>query len=134
MANPWRALRARPHILFRRAALPDGVDGWISPGADGEPTVILVSDQLGYAERRAVLAHELVHDERGGGAGYAGQPPTWDAVVARDERAVDRAVAQWLVPADELAEFVRSHHPEPVTAEMVSAWFDVPLWVVEWCA
>ena len=113
-SNPWRELRRRTHILFQRRSLPDGVDGWISPGGEGEKTVIFVSDRLDYAGRRAVLVHELVHDERGGGAGWVGQPVTWDAVVVRDERAVDREVARRLIPVEELAALVAAMHPEPV--------------------
>jgi hypothetical protein len=118
-------LREREHLRFARRDLPGGVQGWYS--ADAE--VILIDRTLGRAERNAVLAHELVHQERGGGAGYAGQPATWDAVVAREERNVDIEVARRLVPPDELAAWVGSHS-EPVTAEMVAEHFDVPLWVV----
>lgn len=49
-----------------------------------------------------MLTHELVHDERGGGASFPGQPATWEAVVRREELRVDAEVARRLVPADEL--------------------------------
>jgi hypothetical protein len=70
-----------------------GVIAWV----DGR-TIILVDDALGLEERRVALAHELVHDERGGPL-----PSDVDQVlVAREERRVDDEVARRLAPADEL--------------------------------
>lgn len=102
--NPWAALRALEEIsvVFRR--LPRGMRGCI--GQRGVSAVIVIDDRLGQLERNAVLAHELVHYERNGGAWHAGQPPTWAAVVARDEAAVDDEVARRLIPPDELARYV----------------------------
>jgi hypothetical protein len=126
--NPWAELRNRPHIRFARTALPDGIDGWHA--RRGNRTAILIDDTLLAAERNAVLAHELIHDERGGGPGWEGQPDTWSAVVARDERSVDAEVARRLVSADELAAFLEAGHPEPVEAWQIAERFDVPPWVV----
>lgn len=77
------------------------------------------------------MAHELVHDERGGGADLPGMPAQWQAIVARDEATCDRVAAVRLVPlellsrfCDELAEFGQGVAPDDVCEE-----FDVPRWV-----
>ncbi len=49
------------------------------------------------------MAHELVHDERGGGVTAAGMPREWGPVVAREERRVDAEVARRLLPVAERA-------------------------------
>lgn len=76
-----------------------------------------------------MLAHELVHDERGGGCVEAGMPPSWADVVTRDELIVRREVADWLVPRHDLVVFIdrRVVDSAPgVTAWEVSEEFDVP--------
>lgn len=81
---------------------------------------IVIDRSLPPVERLAVLAHELVHIERGG---------TADCLdVGREERAVDRIVAQRLVPADELEALVEVlvEIEGGVTAEMVAEEFEVP--------
>lgn len=94
---------------------------------------ILIDRRLTRREMRAVLAHELVHDERGGGCDAVGMPPSWRDVVARDEHAVEREVARWLVPHDLLQRFVESR----VGADVgVTVWetaeeFGVPEYVAE---
>src|SRR3954453_10260337 len=93
--NPWRELRTRRHIVFARRALPDGLRGVY--GRRGDRVAIVVDIELDPDERNAVLAHELVHDERGGGIDAAYMPPGWDAVVAREEDLVEREVARRLV-------------------------------------
>ena len=91
MYHPWRALRALPDWTLITASLPG------RRLADLHwPTRLLVMDsRLRQAERRSVLAHELVHIERG---------PSGAAWVAREEAAVDREAARRLIPIRELGE------------------------------
>lgn len=94
-----------------------------------EGTVIAVDPSLGQVERNAALAHELVHDERGGIVDGPDAPDGWDVVVAREERIVDRIVAGRLVPAHRLEEYidrVLSLDDGGVTAAMVAEEFGVP--------
>ena len=103
--NPWRALRERRHIQMRRVDLPDEVGGAVYWPTE-RFTAVLIDKRLGRVERRCALAHELVHDERGGGVPTAGMPPQWGVVKMKDEHAVDEEVARRLVPLDELAAVV----------------------------
>lgn len=96
--NPWRALREREAIRFARLDLPDGVEG--VHAIKGEQRAIVVDRSLPRIERNAVLAHELIHDERG-----HVDPVLGELEVRREERRVDREVARRLVPFDELRAF-----------------------------
>lgn len=119
--NPWRALRARPHIELVWATFPTGSQGAWIPRADR--AVIVLDTRLGRLERRAVLTHELVHDERGI-AYTANTPPL---LVAKEERAVDLETARRLVPNHELGRFVATRGDVgPVTVADVATEFDVP--------
>lgn len=95
----------------------------------GSRRVIVLAASLGRRERNATLAHELVHDERGGGTAYQGQPATWDPVVARDEHQVDDEVARRLVPATELARLWRQARTVDgcLSPLDVASAFDVPV-------
>ena len=125
--NPWRALRSRTHIVFRLAVLPDAAQGAVYWPRGGRAAII-IDPRLPRAERNAALAHELVHDERGGGADHPGMPASWAPVVARDEAAVDQEVARRLVPPAELVRFceVMALLDIGVTAHEVAEHFDVP--------
>ncbi len=125
--NPWRALRSRTHIVFGLAVLPDRTGGAVYWPRGGRAALI-IDPRLSRRDRNAALAHELVHDERGGGADHAGMPPSWAPVVARDEAAVDQEVARRLVPLDELVKFceVAVLLDLGVTAFDVAEHFDVP--------
>lgn len=112
--SPWRALREREHVTFRRVALPAGVGGGLFVRWPDGRAVVAVDEELGQAERRAVLAHELVHDERG--ALPAGAP-AW--LEAKEEAAVDAVVAERLVPSDELRAWAREAFE---LADAVEAW------------
>lgn len=124
--NPWRALRDRDHLLFGLAALPDGVDGVYWPR--GDRAAVLVDDGLPRRMRKAALAHELIHDERHGGADLEGMPDSWAAVVARDEQQVDDEVARRLVPADQLRDLLAclDEMGLPVEVWDIARQFDVP--------
>lgn len=120
--NPWRALRDREHLRlgFHSAARHLG-GGLYQRCSDGRAVVIL-DPALPRRERNAALAHELVHDERGGIPDGAPQH-----LVAKEEAAVDRIVTRRLVPPDQLAEFVtRRLTVGPVTAADIADEFDVP--------
>lgn len=125
--NPWRALRSRPHIVLRFAALPADTGGAVY-WPRGARAAIVIDPALRRRERNAALAHELVHDERGGGADKEGMPASWSPVVVRDEAAVDREVARRLVPPEELAKFLEVMEllEVGVTVYEVAEHFDVP--------
>ncbi len=125
--NPWRALRSRTHIVFRLAPLPADTGGAVYWPRAGRAALI-IDPRLPRRERNAALAHELVHDERGGGADQSGMPASWRPVVARDEAAVDQEVARRLVPPEELVRFceVMTLLDIGVTAFEVAEHFDVP--------
>ena len=68
-----------------------------------------------------MLAHELVHAERGIGHGAA-----TEATMEREEVAVRREVARRLVPEDDLRAYVvRALTVGPVTVEQIAEEFDV---------
>lgn len=93
----------------------------------GGHTLVVLAPRLDAAERREALTHELVHGERGGGADRSGSPPTWAAVVARDEVAVNRVVAERLVPPGRLRRVVEELLTERdgVDIAAVAAAFEV---------
>lgn len=62
--NPWAALRARADVVLVRSVPLAGPRGLAVVFPDGE-AVVAVDPGLCRVERRCVLAHELVHDERG---------------------------------------------------------------------
>ncbi len=119
--DPWLVLARRRELVLGLEALPGALAGLFVP-----PASIVLDRQLGRRDRRSQLAHELVHHERGGSPAYEGQPPSWAAVVAREELLVDRVVARRLVPAAALEAFVRARMElGPVTADDVAEEFDV---------
>ena len=131
--NPWRTLRTRRHITLHRTPLHGPLRGIYAPR--GDRAVILLDTNLSRRERAATLAHELVHDERGGGADAEWMPATWAAVVARDEATVERIAALRLLPADELVEWLASRIDlGGVTAWEIADAFDVTETVAKTCA
>lgn len=124
--GPWRQLRARNDIdLVLVDELRHGLRALHV--TDGEHTVILIDRRLPPAERLAALAHELVHEERGGGCDQPGAPAAWDAVVAREERRVDDEVARRLVPPEDLRAWLqrRLEVADGVTVHDVADEFEV---------
>jgi hypothetical protein len=123
--KPWRALRERPEIEFLLCDLPDGVKAIYAQR--GDDRAILVSRRLGAAERLAAVAHELAHDDRGGGCHHPDLPPLLRVATVREEARVQAIVADQLVPPTALAEFVeRRSEVEHVVAWMVAEEFGVP--------
>jgi hypothetical protein len=130
--NPWAAVRERGDIivLFQRV-----------PGAPpavhqlrGRTHVLLIDPAGGRVERNHLLAHELVHIERGGGcASHGWMPSAWGPVVRREEERVETIVAQRLVPVRALAQLAwkASELEGPLDAHVVAERFDVPIHVAE---
>lgn len=99
--NPWADLKARGDVIVLFGPVPAGVRAVHE--MRGRAHVILLPDDATQVERNHLLAHELVHVERGGGcpgAGLTHEP--WGPVVAREEQRVEEIVAQRLVPVDRL--------------------------------
>lgn len=127
--NPWRALRDRRHLRLVYAELPHSCGrGALLDEADGGRTLML-DFRLSRQDRNAVLAHELVHDERNI-LYLASTPP---ALVAKEEDHVNREVARRLVPLTLLERYVERIEElgEPVHAVAVAEEFDVPLDVAQ---
>lgn len=99
--QPWRDLADRKHIVFGVRPLPAATGGAVHVRR-GDRTAIVLDPGLTQAERRCALAHELVHDERGGGCDAEYMPVSWGVVARREERIVDDVAVHRLVPADEL--------------------------------
>lgn len=125
--HPWRALRERPHLELVWSCLPEGPGGRIIDF--GSWREIVLDPRLGRCDRRAVLAHELVHDERN----ILYIPTTPPALVEKEEALVNREVAHRLVPMTLLVRFVERvvDLGEPVHAAAVMEEFDVPLDVAQ---
>lgn len=126
--NPWGELRNHPELEVHRRRLPGRVGGAVYWPGDGW-ALILLDVGAGQVERNALLAHELVHHERHGGAARQGMPDGWRDVVTRDEGIVNDEVARRLVPRDQLLEVVaaRCSLGEGGTAQDVADEFGVPV-------
>lgn len=125
--NPWRELRHREAIVFGFADLPTATGGAVL-ARRGDRVAIVIDRSLSRVERKAALAHELVHDERGGGAARVGMPSAWGPVVARDEAAVEQEVARRLVPPARLAVMLQARADAGVdlSVDDIADEFDVP--------
>jgi Zn-dependent peptidase ImmA (M78 family) len=100
--NPWAELRRRRDvILLKPWDLPASAGGGCCI-ANEAGAVIVLDRRLTQVERNAVLAHELVHAERGGICNDDEVPATWAPVVAREERTVDDIAVRRLVPPESL--------------------------------
>ncbi len=116
--NPWAAARALPRLEIWFADVADGAT-WHRDDAGDH---ITLDASASRRDRRALLAHELVHVERG-----VGYPDATPATMQREEAIVRRETAIRLVPLPELARLVeRRGDVEPVTADLVAEEFDVP--------
>jgi hypothetical protein len=90
--DPWLDLSTRRHIVFELDRIAK-IGGGAIYARRGDHAAIVIDPDLSARDQRAALAHELVHDERGGIADHAGAPGTWTAVVRREERTVDAIAA-----------------------------------------
>jgi ribosomal protein S25 len=126
--DPWRAIEQHPQLRVTF----DPVAGLMGGGfhvARGPRAFIVVDPELDEPGRRAVLTHELIHHERGGGPADPGPTLLVDAVVDREEHQVSLEVARRLVPDRELAAAVAElvSGAGSVTAEQVAERFTVPV-------
>jgi hypothetical protein len=119
-------LRARSHVIFGLCDLPKPMLGVYMP--IGKRALIMISAEINQCMRKAVLAHELIHDEEGGGCVLEGMPAQYRVVAAREERRIDLEVARRLIPEAELlvmAEIARDNQL-PLEPWHVAEHFDVP--------
>jgi hypothetical protein len=98
---------------------------------DGRHAIVLEPD-LHPWQRRAALAHELVHVERGI-LDLRCAPEGWEHEVVREERAVRREVAARLAPPSVVRVVVDrlGRAGEAVTAAAVAVELEIPLDVAE---
>lgn len=127
MWDPWAEAEQREHLDIVDHPCAADAGGGIHIAVDDRAVIVLDPD-LPAELRRAVLTHELVHDERGGSCAHPGMPPSWAAVVARDEWAVEREAALRLVPLDDLRPWVaqRLEVGECVSVDDVARRWGVP--------
>lgn len=123
----WGELRRRPNLELEWAWLP-GRNAEIEEYADGSRVITLGLGQ-DPCDRRAALAHELVHDD----TGLLFEPDTPAYLVSKGEMFVDRETARRLVPIDELEVAVKRAvlDGECVGWREVADWFEVPRYVAE---
>lgn len=115
--NPWRSLRAtRVELWF--APLGEERGRWVRTGDHDE---IWLDQALDRRSRREVLAHELVHVERG-----VGWPDATAATMEIEEERVWRIALQRLAPPEEVDRFVRRRATVgPVTVADLAEEFDL---------
>lgn len=115
--NPWRALRAAP-VDFWFASLGGPRGQWSRRAGRDE---ILVEQTLDRRTRREVLAHELVHVERG-----IGWPHATAATMAHEEERVWRIALDRLAPPEEVQAYLeRRGTVGPVTVADLAEEFDL---------
>lgn len=115
--NPWRALRASATELW--FAPLDGDRGRWSRH-DGVDEIVL-EETLDRRSRREVLAHELVHVERG-----VGWPHATAATMELEEERVWRTALRRLAPPQEVDAFLdRRSTVGPVTVDELAEEFDL---------
>lgn len=126
--NPWAELRRRRHITLKLDRIAEIAGGGFYYRR-GDRALIVIDPQLSQRDRRAVLMHELVHDEWGGtDCARRSTSTMWKPVMVREEIRVDREVASRLVPVDELEQLVATIEDlgGGVQAADVADHFDVP--------
>lgn len=115
--NPWRALRAS-RVEFWFAPLGGERGRWTRTGDRDE---ILVEQTLDRRSRREVLAHELVHVERG-----IGWPDASAATMAHEEERVWRVALDRLAPPAEVQAYLEARATVgAVTVEDLAEEFDL---------
>ncbi len=117
--NPWHALRATSITLWFAELDPER-GRWVRR-PDGDEIFLAVS--LPRRSRREVLAHELVHAERG-----IGWPGATAATMELEEERVWRIALRRLAPPEEVEGFVRRRATVgPVTIGDLAEEFDLSL-------
>lgn len=115
--NPWAALRATPTQLWFAPLV--GERGRWTRGPDGDE--ILLDERLDRRSRQEVLAHELVHVERG-----VGWPDATAATMEIEEERVWRIALRRLAPPGEIARFLAARGTVgPVTVSDLAEEFDL---------
>lgn len=109
--HPWRALRALADWTVVIRPLPPGLLGY----TDHQTRTIHLRAGMSQAQRRATLAHELQHVERG---------PVLRHLVDIDEAQVDEATARHLIPLESLLSAVRWCHQWNVAELADELWVD----------
>lgn len=102
--EPDREAELRGDVTIANAPLPRKTGGAVAIRYGDDSTVILIDPTLIGPARRDALAHELIHHDRGGGAHGAG----WERFRPdriREERRVNRIVAERLIPTMHLQHF-----------------------------
>lgn len=129
--NPWADLKIRRDIRAYFTDLPDGTHAVHQLRGRLHVVVIDADNQV---DRNHLLAHELVHIERGGGCPHAGwMAATWGPVVMREEERVETIVTHRLVPQAELLDVAwrACEHEGRLDAWTVADHFTVPQHVAE---
>ena len=92
--NPWATLAGRPDITVHFVDLPRRQRGF----CDHDTMSIWIANGLRQRERNKVLAHELLHLDRG---------PVYRCWEAAEERAVEEATARALITIGDLCDALR---------------------------
>jgi hypothetical protein len=115
--NPWAALRASSVELW--FAPLEGERGRWTRRTDGDE--IVLEESLSRQARQEVLAHELVHVERG-----VGWPHASEATMEIEEERVWRIALRRLAPPAEIHRFLaRRGTVGPVTVADLAEEFDL---------
>jgi hypothetical protein len=126
--SPWAEAGKNPRIQIRLAELPEDTGGGAC-ARRGDKIWIYLDRRLAPRERTAILAHELVHLERGGSRCRPANSMMSDLVI-REEIVVDRIVAERLLPLDDLERFCECRAEiNGIAPWEVADEFDVPEWV-----
>lgn len=107
--HPWRALSRLPQLSLRWRRLPNKLGSW-----DASTSTITLHPDLGQAERRVALTHELIHYERG----------DVGACSTLIERQVHAETARRLITHEALVRALRWTLQEDELADEL--WVDVP--------
>lgn len=97
MHDPWSEFQALTDWGLRSARLPADLIGV----TDFPARTVTLDERLRQAERRCTIAHEVEHIRRG-------PVPTEPVLAAREEAAVEQAVARKLIGITDLGETLAS--------------------------
>lgn len=108
LPHPWRRLRAARHVTLQWH--DDGPMGWCRHSTQE----VSIRTNLTQAERRATLAHELTHLDRG---------PAVRGYTDHEERLVNEESARWLISLDALADALVWANDDHEVADIL--WVDL---------